>query len=380
MTRLIIDVDTKRIVTSVAVNAPQSTGAAVKRGDTDGFECQFIQNGVVIELNNATTFLLGVKPKTALNGVLLANSTTFTKTGTGTSTLYTTSPGWNSAELTAHFAEKQEPATILVGLEVTWTLSGVEKSTQVLTLTIENDLNRSSDGSPTVNDPLYYTGAQSDARYIPLANISPNLLPANNALVPTVAAVNAGLATAILTPAQITSKVGEQLSASLQNVWASNEGTTHFSTIKVTAGTITATTSTGYARLINADGSLGSQVGTGVAGTQIALTIPASGGHRAYGVISVANGGNVRSGNITSLYLYGNQLTSLIFTGWTGNGFGYLTAQNNQLSATALDAFYTSLGTFSSGKNYLNVFNNPGTTADTPSIATSKGWMVYGSD
>lgn len=47
------------------------------------------------------------------------------------------------------------------------------------------------------------------------------------------------------------------------------------------------------------------------------------------------------------------------------------------LSATELDRIYTNLGTVT-GKT-ITVSGNPGTTGDTPSIASTKGWTVTGS-
>jgi hypothetical protein len=41
-----------------------------------------------------------------------------------------------------------------------------------------------------------------------------------------------------------------------------------------------------------------------------------------------------------------------------------------------LDQFYTDLAP---GSSPLLVFNNPGTAGDDPSIATAKGYTVYGS-
>ncbi len=51
---------------------------------------------------------------------------------------------------------------------------------------------------------------------------------------------------------------------------------------------------------------------------------------------------------------------------------------NCSLSSSALDAFYTSLGT-ASGSQTITVSGNYGTSGDTPSIATSKGFTVSGS-
>ena len=67
-------------------------------------------------------------------------------------------------------------------------------------------------------------------------------------------------------------------------------------------------------------------------------------------------------------------LRSVILTGLTRG----VSVATNLLDATALDALYTSLGT-AAGAQVVTVTSNPGTTSDTPSIATGKGWTVTGS-
>jgi hypothetical protein len=52
------------------------------------------------------------------------------------------------------------------------------------------------------------------------------------------------------------------------------------------------------------------------------------------------------------------------------------TVSNNLLSSVALDQFYTDLD---SGSGHLFVAGNPGIVADTPTIATAKGYTVFGS-
>ena len=47
------------------------------------------------------------------------------------------------------------------------------------------------------------------------------------------------------------------------------------------------------------------------------------------------------------------------------------------LSAAELDSIYTNLGT-AAGAQTITVTGNYGTTGDTPSIATAKGWTVTG--
>ena len=135
---------------------------------------------------------------------------------------------------------------------------------------------------------------------------------------------------------EIASAEGRRLIAALQVTWYQNSGTCYFATTKATAGTITVKTTTGYARLILPDGTLGTQsplTGLGASGTTITLTIPAGGGHRAYGVVSVGGGGTSREGNMTVLYCSSNQLTALNVS--SNTALTGLYCSSNQL--TALD-------------------------------------------
>jgi Leucine-rich repeat (LRR) protein len=60
---------------------------------------------------------------------------------------------------------------------------------------------------------------------------------------------------------------------------------------------------------------------------------------------------------------------------------GGLHLRNNNLSAAALNQFYTDLATTGEGlyPGILLVSGNPGTAGDNTSIATAKNWTVYGS-
>jgi Leucine-rich repeat (LRR) protein len=60
----------------------------------------------------------------------------------------------------------------------------------------------------------------------------------------------------------------------------------------------------------------------------------------------------------------------------TASGIQYLAA--NELSATALNQFYTDLDATNPGTGFLDVGGNPGAVADNPSIATNKGYVVFG--
>lgn len=66
------------------------------------------------------------------------------------------------------------------------------------------------------------------------------------------------------------------------------------------------------------------------------------------------------------------------FTHSTWYYAGGIRLQGQDLDASALDQLYTDLGSNGDGDGIF-VDSNPGTTSDTPSIATNKGWTVYGS-
>ena len=82
---------------------------------------------------------------------------------------------------------------------------------------------------------------------------------------------------------------------------------------------------------------------------------------RAVGV--AANGGFYNQGWNPNYYL-----------GSTG---GSIAIAGHQLSAAALNQLYTDLSNTNNG--VIVVHGNPGTSADDPSVATAKGYIIYGS-
>ena len=80
-----------------------------------------------------------------------------------------------------------------------------------------------------------------------------------------------------------------------------------------------------------------------------------------------------RNAGLNNLNCLGNSLASINATGLSllaGN------VSDNQLSSTAINAFYSGLA---SGSGTLYVSGNPGISSDTPGIATQKGYTVNGS-
>jgi Leucine-rich repeat (LRR) protein len=70
--------------------------------------------------------------------------------------------------------------------------------------------------------------------------------------------------------------------------------------------------------------------------------------------------------------LGGFSLPSYYYVGYGGD------ISYNDLSASALNQFYTDLGTAAVGGGYINADGNAGTSGDNPAIATAKGYTVYG--
>lgn len=71
-----------------------------------------------------------------------------------------------------------------------------------------------------------------------------------------------------------------------------------------------------------------------------------------------------------------NLLTSVRAIGVAASGFAGLNVSTNSLSASALNTLYSDLAAVQSGSIYVS--GNPGTSGDIPTIATAKGYAVYG--
>jgi hypothetical protein len=93
---------------------------------------------------------------------------------------------------------------------------------------------------------------------------------------------------------------------------------------------------------------------------------------------------------LKTLNCYSNSLTSLRAVGvffnigkWKnkkkGKANGIQRIDDNLLNAAALNQFYTDLDVTNPGTGFLEVGGNPGTTTDDPTIATNKGYVVFGS-
>lgn len=157
MQRLTIDLVTQRFVKS-ADDSTSPASLSIKRGDETGFEVQFIRDAAGQELAAATTFRFGVKTLTNLSGAYLIFTADVNKTGQGETALYSFSPGTNTLELNSALClgTSAEKASIRAGLEIEWTTPDSKAhSTDIVAITIYNDLNRGNEGVPAEANPSY---------------------------------------------------------------------------------------------------------------------------------------------------------------------------------------------------------------------------------
>ena len=115
-----------------------------KRGDTVSLAVRFLRGIVVQELASGATGQIGLKELGEYDADLVAGATSWTKTGTTTSTVYTFELGLNTAELNALLAhdatEGNDVASVDLMFEMEVIAGGITTSSPTLTCTIQNDV------------------------------------------------------------------------------------------------------------------------------------------------------------------------------------------------------------------------------------------------
>lgn len=143
--RVYVNLDSSEFVVSPTLLQRVSTHYFVRR-DTVPVEVQFVRGGAVVELGAGATGQLGIKK--TYTGSFLANDAGWTKTGTGTATVYQFDLALNTTELTAEFNPDATTDSVTAKIEVSWTVSGTTSSTMPCECVIYNDVIRGSEGSP----------------------------------------------------------------------------------------------------------------------------------------------------------------------------------------------------------------------------------------
>lgn len=145
--RVYVNLNSNEFVVSPTLTQRVSTLYFVRR-DTVPVEVQFVRDGAVVELSAGATGQLGIKK--TFTGSFLANDSGWTKTGTGTSTIYTFDLNLNTSEMDAEFNPDATTESITAKIELSWTVGAATSTTLPTSATIYNDVIRGGEGVPTV--------------------------------------------------------------------------------------------------------------------------------------------------------------------------------------------------------------------------------------
>jgi hypothetical protein len=144
--RVFIDLNSRAFVVSPVLTQRVSELLFTRR-DIVPVQVQFVRDGAVVELGGGATGQMGLKKTFA--GTFLANDGAFTKSGTGSSTIYQFDLNLNTTNLNAEFPLDTEDS-ISAKVEIEWTESGTTSSTLPTSATVFNDVIRGGEGVPTV--------------------------------------------------------------------------------------------------------------------------------------------------------------------------------------------------------------------------------------
>jgi hypothetical protein len=142
--RVYINLDTNEPVVSPVLTQRVNTFYFVRR-DVVPVEVQFVRGGSVVELGAGATGAIGLKKTFA--GSFLANDSGWTKSGTGTATVYTFDLNLNTTEMNTEFTVDTLDS-ITAKLEVSWSVSGTTSSTMPTSAVVYNDVIRGTEGAP----------------------------------------------------------------------------------------------------------------------------------------------------------------------------------------------------------------------------------------
>ena len=148
--RVYLDLNSSTFVVSPVLTQRVSTLFFVRR-DNVPVEVQFVRNGSVVELAAGATGKMGIKAE--YDGDFLAYDSAWTKTGTGSDTIYTFGLNLNTTEMDAEFPTDEEDS-ITAKVEVEWTADGPVSSTLPASVVVYNDVIRGGEGAPTLSTTL----------------------------------------------------------------------------------------------------------------------------------------------------------------------------------------------------------------------------------
>jgi hypothetical protein len=149
--RIFADLDSQKIVDGIGSNNP-TVGLTFKRGSTAVLDIQFIQAAQVVELSSDATGTFGVKSTNQFDATPLVEVSSWTKIGTGTSTIYRFVFSFVSTALDALFFVDGNPANDVASIqlmaELEWLVAATVAKSQTITLTVLNNVIRGGETLP----------------------------------------------------------------------------------------------------------------------------------------------------------------------------------------------------------------------------------------
>ncbi len=143
--RVYINLDSSEFVVSPVLTQRVNTLFFTRR-DTVPVEVQFVRGASVVELGAGATGAIGIKK--TYTGSFLASDTAWTKTGTGSATVYQFDLNLNTTSLDSEFSPDATTDSITAKIEVTWSVSGTTTTTLPTSAVIYNDVIRGGEGAP----------------------------------------------------------------------------------------------------------------------------------------------------------------------------------------------------------------------------------------
>lgn len=158
--RIYVDLDLLQLIQAPGVRQTVRE-LRFRRGDTAVIEVGFCQSGTVIELPSDATGRFGVKSDKQYEGDYLAAAVAWTKNGAGSSALYAFNVNFNTIEINAALKVNANPEDDVPQLramgEIEWIWGGNIQSTVAVTVLIDNDINKGTEGAPVSGNPVPMT-------------------------------------------------------------------------------------------------------------------------------------------------------------------------------------------------------------------------------
>jgi hypothetical protein len=150
--RVYVNLDSNELVVNPVLSQRVKT-LYFMRKDTVPVQVQFVRGGAVVELGAGATGVLGLKK--TYTGAFLATDSAWTKTGTGSATIYQFDLNLNTANLDTEFTPDATTDSINCKIEISWTVAGTTATTLPTTATIYNRIIRGTEGVPAVTAAPY---------------------------------------------------------------------------------------------------------------------------------------------------------------------------------------------------------------------------------